>query len=373
MSATETPSLANARAQIDAIDLQLVALLNQRAEYAIQVSKHKLKKSKNTPLYDPSRESKIKQKLLCSNNGPFPTEQLTKVFTEIISGCLRLEQIQTIGYLGPAGSYTQAAAISHFGSAAVLHPWRSIADIFDALARDENHYAVLPIENSTAGTVAQTIDYLHTHSTDTLQIIGETEVIICHCLLAAYQAKLADITDVYAHPQASAQCSRWLAKSLPHAKLHERASNSAAAQYIKDKPHAAAIAGITNAQLYGLHIIQENISDIIGNRTRFIVLGKQQPAPTGHDKTALVFSVSHRSGGLYEALRIFREHKINMSMLASHPSPDSTWTYSFYCEFSGHIAADTTQQLLHSLHTEMPLCKLLGSFPAWVDTTTKQP
>lgn len=343
------------REGIDEIDAQIVALLNKRAALAQAVGKTKGVGQK----FRPAREAEVIKNVLAANNGPFTDESLQTVYREIIACCLALEQPLRISYLGPAGTYSEEAARNRFGSAAELVPCASFDEAIAAAEHRKADVAVVPVENSTEGAVNRTLDLLLETK---LSIIGEMDLSIHHQLLTNAK-KLEDITTVAAHPQALAQCREWLQANLPHAKQVAMDSNAQAAQAAQEQSHLAAIAGKLAARQYDLPALAENIEDDSSNTTRFLALGTMDTPPTGQDKTSLICSVPNRPGSLGELITVLSDAGVNMTKLASRPSPTGIWDYVFYIDIDGHEDNASVAKALKKLAAAAAFVKVLGSYP----------
>ena len=347
------------RQEIDRIDAELVKLLNERAKQAQHIGAYKLKQKRDN-LYDPSREAKLLNKLRDLNNGPLLTNHIERIYREIISSCLSLERVQRVAYLGPEGTFTQAAAKKHFGSSVEFVSCTSIADEFDAIERQQVDFCVVPIENSTEGVISLTIELLNTSN---LRIIGEQELLIEHCLLAKERKSLKEFHTIYAHQQALAQCQHWIKENLPLVKVEAVASNSCGAQLAAKNSNVAAIGSQINADIYDLNVVAERIEDITGNKTRFVIIGNFDVAATGKDKTALLFAAPHRAGSLFHALKHFNDYEVDLLRLESKPIKNASWDYSFFVEFKGHVTDDNVKNMLKSLRKDTSFIKFFGSFP----------
>lgn len=347
--------LQNLRKEIDDIDGQIVQLLNKRAKIAQAVGQAKPGGTK----FSPAREAQVIGNVRKANTGPFSEESLVAVYREIISCCLALEQPMRASFLGPAGTYSEEAARNRFGSAAKLLPCATLDEALATAEKQKADVAVLPVENSTEGAVNRTLDLL---LETPLQIIGEMDLSIHHQLLSRAN-KLEDITTVAAHPQALAQCHDWLQKNLPHAKQVAMDSNAQAAQAAQTKPHMAAIAGKLAARQYDLPALATNIEDDSANTTRFLVLGSVPVTATGRDKTSLICSVPNRPGALGELITILSSAGVNMTKLASRPSPTGIWDYVFYIDIDGHKDDASVARALGGLNKHASFVKVLGSYP----------
>ena len=351
--------LKQLRNQIDAIDDELLRLVNQRAGLAQEIGR-----IKNTDIiYRPEREAQILARMQKQNTGPIDNAHIKALFTEIMSICRALEKPVTIAYLGPSGTFSEEAAFKHFGSAITALACDSIDDVFRAVESETAHYGVVPVENSTEGAVGRTMDLL---LQTPLLICGELQLPI-HQFLMSQQSEWSQINKIYSHPQSLAQCHHWLRNNLPHlshaACIHANSNADAAQQAAADK-HAAAIAGSRAASLFGLPIRAENIEDDPQNTTRFVILGRQLVSPSGKDKTSLVMSTNNRSGAIYQLLEPLAFHGVSMSRLESRPSRTGLWRYVFFIDIEGHQEDANVAVALGDLLNKASFLKILGSYPA---------
>ncbi|MBB5021722.1 prephenate dehydratase [Desulfurispira natronophila] len=354
---TTGKELDNLRQSIDAIDDQLLALLNQRAELAIQVGKYK--SGNPSEFYVPSREKQIYTRLLRENPGPVPDEAVRAIFREVISACLNLEQPLTIAYLGPEATFTHIASMEHFGQSARYQPSPSIRDVFSEVERGRVHYGVAPIENSTEGVVNYTLDCLVDSD---LSICAEIELGITHHLMSL-SGKIESIRRVYSHPHAIAQCRQWLDLNLPEVELVDITSTARAAEIVSHDETSAAICSELAGKLYSLVPVVRKIEDKTNNFTRFIVVGNTRTKKSGNDKTSVVFSLSHAVGSLYHALEVISRFDINMTKIESRPSKMKAWEYLFHIDIEGHCDDENVSQALDLLGQRSLFLKVLGSYP----------
>lgn len=348
-------TLQKLRIEIDAVNTELVAVLNKRAAIAQRIGVAK----QDGRVYLPAREALVLEQVIKANAGPLSDAALGSVFKEVIAACRNLERRLHVAYLGPEGTYSGEAAAAFAGATSSFLPCSTIDDAITAVQKGDADIAVVPVENSTEGAVNRTLDLLLESS---LHITGEVVLPIHHQLLGKARS-LADITEVIAHPQALAQCRRWLAEHLLHAKQTPASSNAEAARLAAMHPKAAAIAGTLAAEVYKLPVLAANIEDSPTNTTRFLVLGGQEVPPTGNDKTSLVCSVPNRSGSLYELLGIFAKDGINMTKLESRPADSNLWDYVFYIDVDGHQTDSQLAQALSAAREHATLVKVLGSYP----------
>ena len=355
----EEDELARIRDRIDDIDRQIHRLLNQRAEAAQQVATIKLASDRDAVFYRPEREAQILRAVKARNAGPLSDEVVARLFREIMSECLALEMPLRIGYLGPEGTFTEAAALKQFGHAVTSVPMPAISDVFQEVENGGCQYGVVPVENSSEGVVSHTLDrFLNSP----LQICGEVTLRIHHNLLGL-GAGLDGIDTVYSHQQSLAQCRGWLDRHLPRAERIAVASNAEAARLAAAADTTAAIAGAMAAERYGLGVLVPNIEDEPDNTTRFLVIGQQGAAPSGDDKTSLLLSTRNEAGGLYQLLEPFAEHGISMTRIESRPSRRGNWDYVFFVDINGHRDDPGVAVALAELKRKAGMYKVLGSYP----------
>ena len=345
------------RTQIDAIDDEILDLLNRRAEIVVAVGK--AKHDDQISYFVPSREKAIFERLVAKNRGPFPKESIRRVFREIISASLSLEQPLKVAFLGPQATFTHVAAMQQFGMSAQLVPLRSITAIFDEVNRGRAHYGVVPVENSNEGIVSHTLDMFMASE---LKVIAEILLPISHDLLNM-SGEINDVRKVISHPQAIAQCRDWLEENLSDIPLVDASSTANAAQQAAEDATAAAIASESAASLYGLKVVKHKIEDNPNNFTRFLVVGKEIQAPSGHDKTSIMFSVKDKAGVLYHMLEPFSKRDINLAKIESRPMKGKAWEYIFFLDMEGHIEDPKIAEALDELKTHCQFLKILGSYP----------
>jgi chorismate mutase/prephenate dehydratase len=349
--------LKRLRAAIDAFDRELLRLLSERARHALAIGA-----LKNGPAYRPEREAQVLRRVQTENPGPLPDDAVGRVFREIMSACLALEQKLSVAYLGPAGTYSHAAVTRHFGDSVIAEPCASIDEVFRAAEAGRTDYAIVPVENSTEGAVGRTLDLM---CQTPLTIVGEIKLRIQQNLLAK-GIGLDVVNKVYSHAQSLAQCVQWLARHLPSAARVAVASNAEAARLAAAESGAAAIAGETAAAIYGLDIVAAHIEDEPNNTTRFWVLGTHAAAPSGKDETSLVMSAQNRPGAVHALLEPFARHGVSMSRLESRPTRTGLWEYLFFVDLEGHQDDPAVAAALADLRQRAPFLKLLGSYPAAV-------
>lgn len=346
------------RSRINDLDEQILNLLNQRAQAAIRIGE--LKRQAELPYHDPEREAEVIARLLRLNSGPLPADGIKAVWREILSAALALEQPLIVAYVGPPATFTHQAAQLRFGALARFVPERSILEIFDAVEKGQAEFGVVPVENSTEGSVNLTLDRL---MDSTLLITGEILLEISHHLLSR-APELSAIRRVCSHLQALAQCRQWLAVNLPKAETVELSSTAAAAERAAADPTEAAIASELAARLYGLPVLRSRIEDNPSNSTRFLVLGRHAMPPSGKDKTSILCSVKHEVGALAKFLEPFARHGLNLTKIESRPTKRRPWEYVFFVDFEGHQASPPVQAALVEVRERCLFLKMLGSYPA---------
>jgi len=353
--AARSGSLTGLRSQIDRIDRELVSLMNQRAEVARQIGH--LKRSEGQATYDPSREELVLERVAAANGGPLSAECLKAIWRELISGSRAIEQHLRVAHLGPAWTYSHLAALHRFGSSVDFVPVASISAAFEEVHAGHSHYGVVPLENSTDGRIADTLDNF---SRLPVKICAEVPLRIHHTLLAACDRSA--IREVYSRPQALSQCRNWLARHLPAARLVEVTSTSAAAEMAAKTPHAAAIASRQAGVHHGLDVLAEEIEDVPGNTTRFAVIGHADAGRTGRDKTSIMFEIEHRPGGLADALAIPKRQKLNLTWIESFPLPGEGRGYIFFVELEGHREDLRVRRAIAALEKRCTRVVILGSY-----------
>ncbi|MEN3012738.1 prephenate dehydratase [Dictyoglomus thermophilum] len=348
--------LEELRKEIDELDKKLLDILNKRAQIVLQIRDWKIKN--NYPTFDPSREKELLDRLVKENKGPLDKDAVIGIFKTIMSYLRSLEKEIEVLYLGPEGSFTHQAAVKFFGEGSKFKPLLLVEDIFKSL-EEGAEYAVVPIENSLEGTVGSTMDLL---AITTKKVIGEVYLDVKHSLISS-EDSIDKIRKVYSHPQALAQCKKWLRQNLPNVEEIPTSSTSFAAKLVKEERGSAAIASNFAANIFGLNILAENIQDFWNNKTRFLVLGREIPKPTGKDKTSIIFSVKHQAGALYRALRPLHDFGLNMTLIQSRPVPAKPFEYRFFVDFQGHIEDEKVSCALEKIKEECIDFKVLGSYP----------
>jgi len=348
------------RQSIDRIDDEILKLLNERSKNVVEIGKLKKQSDTEANLHTPGREAEIVDRLMRQNQGPFPNDAIRTVYREIMSASLSLEGPQTVAYLGPRATFTHLACIQKFGESAQYVPVNSIKDVFNEVERGRANFGVVPIENSTEGVVNHTLDMFVDSS---LLIYGEVLQEVSHHLLSKAD-RSEDIKKIYSHPHAIAQCRNWLETNLPHVPVSEVPSTARAAELCVDDLSGAAIASELAGQLYGLKVLKARIEDNINNFTRFLVLSQKPSERTGKDKTSVMLSVKDKVGALYELLRPFASHGINMTKIESRPSRRKAWEYIFFVDIEGHLEEDRVKKALEEIKGRCLFLKILGSYPS---------
>lgn len=356
---SEADQLNDVRARIDRIDAQIQDLLNARAAAAHEIAEVKRAHDPAALFYRPEREAQVLREVKARNKGPLGGEEMVRLFREIMSACLALEQPLRIAFLGPEGTFTQAAALKHFGHSVSTVPMGSIPDVFQEVETGNCNYGVVPVENSTEGVISHTLDMF---LNSPLQICGEVTLRIHHNLLSM-TADLAAIERVYSHQQSLAQCRGWLDRHLPGVPRQPVGSNAEATRMVQGDRQAAAIASETAAEIYDLSIIAHNIEDEPDNTTRFLVIGRQSVPPSGDDKTSLLLSTKNEAGGLHKLLTPLAEHGVSMSRIESRPSRRGNWDYVFFVDVQGHREDTRLSEALVALRESSGMYRELGSYP----------
>ncbi len=349
--------LQDLRQQIDTLDDQILDMLNRRAEVVVAVGKTKEKSQGE--YYVPSREKAIYERLSARNQGPFSNDGVRRVFREIISASLSLEQPLKVAFLGPQATYTHIAAMQQFGLSAQLVPLKSISSVFEEVSRGRASYGVVPVENSNEGVVSHTLDMFM--SSD-LKIIAEILLPVSHDLLNL-SGEINDVRKVISHPQAIGQCRSWLEESLPDIPLVDASSTASAAQQAAEDASVAAIASESAASLYGLRVVKHKIEDNPNNFTRFLIIGSELQGPSGNDKTSIMFSVKDQAGILYHMLEPFSKRDINLAKIESRPTKGKAWEYIFFLDMVGHVQDEKIAGAVEELRASCQFLKILGSYP----------
>ncbi|MGP1571171.1 MAG: prephenate dehydratase [Moraxella sp.] len=356
----DTNAISTLRNQIDNIDEQIQTLINQRAKIAQEVANVK-KNHENDPIfYRPEREAQVLKAVMARNSGPLSGEKMARLFREIMSVCLELEAPQKVAFLGPIGTFTHAAALKHFGKAATTAPLATITDVFREVEAGSAMYGVVPVENSSEGVVNHTLDaFLNSN----LKIIGEVEMPIHHNFLVAEHTKVDSLSKIYSHQQSLAQCRHWLDTHFPNVERIAVSSNGEAARRLKNEWHSAAIAGDVAVAEYGLHKLHENIEDNPNNTTRFLIIGKEDTAPSGQDKTSILVSSADRTGALIEILEPLKRHGVSMTSIETRPERPNKWAYVFFIDMNGHVEDKNVKAAIEEIRPLVKELRVLGSYP----------
>jgi chorismate mutase/prephenate dehydratase len=349
-------SMEELRVQIDAIDRELIALLEKRANVAIEIGEWKRQRGK--PAFDGVRQRELLENLGDKVSGVFPLVGLRNVFTEIMSTCRNLEEAERIAFLGPEATFTHQAAIDEFGASGEFMACDKIPDIFEAVEKGRAHYGVAPIENSTGGVVYETLDRF---IESPLRICAERTAAIEMHLLA--NCPMNEIEVVYSKDQGLLQCRDWLQLHLPKARLEKMDSTGLAAEMAANTPHAAAIAGEMVAKKTKIRILERSIQDEADNVTRFWIIGRDTARATGNDKTSILFFIKDRPGVLYSILRHMAEANINLTKIESRPSRRARWQYAFFVDFIGHHEDEVIRTALAKIEELCEQVRILGSYP----------
>jgi chorismate mutase/prephenate dehydratase len=353
--------LKSLRAQIDKLDVQILKLVNERASLAAEVGRHKVEQGED--IFSPAREEEVLQNVLQAHEkqkGALGQVCIRAIFREIMSGARALQKVLRVAFLGPEYSFSHLAAVERFGQSVELVPVGSIAAVFEEVDRDHVDFGVVPVENSTDGRVADTLDMFQ--KMRHLTIASEVRLHVHHNLVANCEPQ--EIRRVYSKPQALSQCRNWLSKNMPHALLKDVSSTATAAELAQREPGAAAVASQQAAVRYGLRILFSQIEDSPYNETRFAIIGHQKAGRTGNDKTAIMFRVPHNPGSLVDALDLFKQNKINLTWIESFPARTGKTEYVFFADFEGHQEDTRVSRALKALAEHSLEVTVLGSFPA---------
>jgi chorismate mutase/prephenate dehydratase len=344
------------RVRIDALDTQLVTLLSERAGVVKQVGD--AKRTDGTPVYAPHREKAVLDRIRSLNPGPLSGRTLEAIWRELMSGSFGLEQPITIGYLGPAGSFSHVAALRHFGSSVDVTEAEDIDAVVRGVITNTTHYGLVPYENSIVGGITDTLDAFVEHG---VGVCAESLIEVSHCLLA--NCEQSSITRLASKPQVLAQCRKWIQRHLPHAELIPTASSASGVELAATEPHTAAIGSRLAASIYAVNVLAEPIGDKADNITRFLVLGRQRPEPTGTDRTSIMFTTKHAPGALVDVLAVFRDAGINLSHIDKRPSGRVNWEYTFFIDADHHRDDPAMASVLTEAADHCVLMRVLGSYP----------
>jgi len=354
-----SPDLIALRERIDGIDRQIQGLIAERAQFAGQVGRAKGKLAAAVDYYRPEREAQVLRRVVDRNDGPLSDEVLVRLFREIMSACLAQQEPLKIGFLGPEGTHSQQAVYKHFGHSIHGLPLASIEEVFQEVESGAADFGVVPVENSTQGTIQSTLDMFLTSS---VKICGEVELRV-HQHLLSRGGRIEDIERVYSHPQSFAQCKAWLREYLPDAEKIAVGSNAEAARRARNADDAAAIAGASAGNVYGLKNVAGPIEDRPDNTTRFLVLGRALFPPSGNDRTSLLVFVRDQPGALYRVLEPLARHGVSMNRIESRPAHTGKWQYAFFIDVNGHVDEPPLRDALAELGDFASQVTVLGSYP----------
>jgi chorismate mutase/prephenate dehydratase len=346
------------RSRINNLDNQILNLLNQRAEAALEIGD--LKRNAGLPVYAPEREAEVLRRVAHANGGPLTPDMTRAIWREILSACRALEAPMTVAFLGPLATFTHQAALQRFGDSAVFRPSRSLVDIFDDVERGDAQYGVVPVENSTEGAVNVTLDRL---ADADVVICGESYLDVAQHLLSR-ATDLSEIKRVLSHPQGLAQCRRWLAEHLPDVATETTTSTAAAAELAAGDPTIAGIASELAGRMYGVPTLRARIEDNRNNATRFLVIGRQPVGASGRDKTSILFAMRNEPGALHAILAAIAERRINLTKIESRPARQRPWEYVIFVDFEGHRDTPAVEAALADVRARSLFLKVLGSYPA---------
>ena len=353
----QTIALTKARLAIDEVDARIVELLKKRAEWVHEVGR--IKKEKNSPIFVPERETVLLNKLNRLNAGVLPEASLQAIYREIISCSFFLEGGLTIAYLGPKGTWSHQAALKQFGKSCELIPCQSFKDVFDMVDRGKAQYGVVPVENSSEGSVTAVMDLF---VTSPLKICAQVNLNIRNSLMADIPRE--HIRILYSHPQVLGQTRNWIQRHFPNAELVETSSTTKASILAKENAAmgAASLGCPLAAELFGLNILEEDVQDQSCNTTRFAVIGRQETQPSGRDRTSLLIRIQHKPGTLAEVVNCFQRHNNNLIRIESRPSKVINWEYVFYIDAAGHIQESPLRETRPELEQHCSMLKILGSY-----------
>ena len=361
MSDKPSEDLLEIRKEIDAIDQQLLKLFNDRARCAEKVAEIKIAaEGKDAVFYRADREAQVLRNAMNANQGPLPDKTIGLLFRELMSSCLALEQPLKVAYLGPEGTFTQSAALKHFGHGIQAHSLAAIDEVFREVESHSVDYGVVPVENSTEGMVNHTLDNLIDSS---VKICGEVELRIHHHFLIQNDTDAGQVTKIYSHQQSLAQCRKWLDANYAGIERIAVSSNAEAARLAAQEKDAAAIAGDIAAEIYGLKIESHKIEDNPNNSTRFLVIGHADVAQSGNDKTSFVVSMRNKPGALYELLEPFYKNEVSLTRIETRPARDGAWAYVFFIDFEGHQNDEPALSVLRDLENDVVELRRFGSYP----------
>lgn len=359
---SDDKALQALRVRIDELDQQIQKLINERVGVAGEIAKVKLQADANTSFYRPEREAQVLRRVRDRNDGPVSDDEMMRLMREIMSVSLAAEMPMSVAYLGPAGTFTQAAVLKHFGQSVQSHDVKTIADVFRIVEQGKAHFGVVPVENSTEGVITHTLDCFINSS---LKVCGEVQLRINHHLLSNSDG-LPSVKKVFAHAQALAQCRGWLQRYLPDAEIESVSSNAEAAIIASQNSDVAAIASDMASKLYDIKVLAAGIEDEKNNTTRFLIIGKNAFPASGEDKTSVVVSTPNKTGSLFELLKPLADNGVDMTRIESRPSRQTNWEYLFFIDMYGHADDENVKKALKELEEKSAYFRLLGSYPRGV-------
>jgi len=357
-------NLKGLRSKIDKIDQELYALIQKRASHAVAIGKIKSKVSPKSSFYKPDREAKILRNILKANNkGLLPDSKIRTIYKELISGCLSLEEVLKVAYLGPEGTHSEAAVYNQFGSQVSRKPAVTIDDVFFQVTHDEVNVGVVPVENSSEGVINTTLNCLA--DSENINIIGEINLDIDHQLASGNKFKIDEAFAIASHPQALGQCSKWIEKNLGNIKRLEMPSSAVAAKYAKDNKNILCIVNSMAVAKYKLKLLKTNIQDFSENKTRFLIIGKHQINKTGKDKTSFLIQTPNKPGSLLSVLQPFDKRKINLSKIETRPSRGNINSHDFFVDCEGHIKDQKLRLAIKDVIDTGAIVRNFGSYPEY--------
>ena len=358
-------SLKNLRTKIDKIDQEIFTLIQKRANHAVAIGEIKTKISPQESFYKPDRESKILRNIIKANKkGLLPDLKIRAIFKELISGCLSLEEILKVAYLGPEGTHSEAAVHNQFGSQVLKIPTATIEDVFYQVINDDVNVGVVPVENSSEGVINTTLNCLA--DSENMNIIGEIYLNIDHQLAAGNKFSINDAFAIASHPQALGQCSKWIERNIGNIKRLEMPSSAVAAQYAKNNKNILCIVNSIAVKNYKLRLVKKNIQDYSENKTRFLVIGKNDVEKTGKDKSSFLIQTPNRPGSLMSVLKPFDNRKINLSKIETRPSRGNVDSHDFFVDCEGHIKDQKLKLAIKEVIDAGAIVRNFGSYPEYV-------
>jgi chorismate mutase/prephenate dehydratase len=353
---TLSADLDSLRQRVDDIDQRIIQAISERARIIVEIGR--TKQRTGAPIYAPHRERQVLDRVLALNPGPMTRQTIEAIYREIMSGSFKLELPLRVGYLGPAGSYSHAAATRHFGSSVEHVDLHDIQGVFDEVAAERCHYGLVPYENTIGGSITETLDAFQAHD---ITIYAETLIEVNHALLANCPPR--EIRRIFSKPQVFAQCRRWLSHQFPDAELLPETSSSAAVRRAAQEPCAAAIGSKLAGEIHGVNVIFENVQDKADNITRFLVIARQAALATGRDKTTILFTTADKPGALLEVLAVFRDADINLTHIAERPSGRRNWEYVFFIDCMAHKDDPPVARAIEAARAHCLSLRVLGSYP----------